>query len=283
MSKRKTLVEYLILTAATLLLDVGIYFFKFPNNFSFGGVSGISVIVGKLTPITPSAANLILNMLLLVLGFLLVGRHFAIKTVYVSILSAVLLYLMEIFIPISAPLTGQPVLEVIFAIFLPAVAAAAFFNLDASSGGTDIVAMVLKKYTSINIGAALLIVDATIALSTFFIFGIETGLFSLCGLLAKSLVIDNVIENINTCKYFNVICENPEPICDFICNTLKRSATVYSAQGAYTHKEKTVIMTAMKRGQAVALRKFIKETEPGAFLMITNTSEIIGKGFRGFN
>ena len=275
--------EYIILTAATVLLDIGIYFFKFPNNFSFGGVSGISVVVSKLLPISPSAFNLILNMLLLVVGFIFLGRSFAIKTVYVSTLSAILLYVMEFVFPMSAPLTNQPVLELIFAILLPAVAAAIFFNFDASSGGTDIVAMILKKRASMDIGIAMLAVNTLVALSTFFVFDVQTGLFSFCGLIAHSLAVDNVIENINACKYFNVICDNPEPICDFICNKLNRSATVYSAQGAYTHQEKTIILTAMRRSQAIQLRKFIKETEPTAFLLITNTSEIIGKGFRGFN
>ena len=113
------------------------------------------------------------------------------------------------------------------------------------------------------------------------VFDIETGLFSFCGLMAKSLVIDGVIKNINLCKYFTIVCENPEPICAFIQNELKRGATIYHAEGAYAHKEKTIILTVMKRSQAVQLRNFIHKTEPGAFIAITNSSEI--KGFRGLN
>ena len=126
-------------------------------------------------------------------------------------------------------------------------------------------------------------VDVVIVIMACFVFDIQTGLFSLCGLLAKSLVIDDVIENINLCKCFTIISENPEPITKYINETLGRSATVYKAEGAYTHAEKTVIITVLKRGQAVQLRNFIRVTEPTAFITITKSSEIIGKGFRGFN
>ena len=134
-----------------------------------------------------------------------------------------------------------------------------------------------------NIGAALFVVDLGIVAASCFVFDAQTGLCSLCGLLAKSLVVDNVIESINLCKYFTIICNDPEPICDFITHQLGRSATVYRAEGAYEHSSKTVIITIMKRSQAVELRNFIRRNQPSAFLAITNSSEIIGKGFRGFN
>ena len=280
---KEILREYAILTFATLVLVVGVYVFKFPNNFSFGGVTGIAVVLGKLGGLTPSSYTFIINMALLVLGFIFLGRGFGIKTVYVSVLTSVGLSVAEILFPMSGPLTSEPVLELLFGIFLPAFSSAILFNVGASSGGTDIVAMILKKYTSFNIGTALLLVDVAIAVSSFIIFDAATGLFSVTGLMAKSLVIDGVIENINLCKYFTIICEYPEPIKDFIINDLHRGATIYKAEGAYTHTEKTVILTAMKRSQAVQLRNFVRQTEPTAFITITNSSEIIGKGFRGFN
>ena len=170
-----------------------------------------------------------------------------------------------------------------FAIALPAVGAALLFSVGASGGGTDVIAMILKKYSSFNIGMALFIVDLFMVVSAFFVFDTQTGLFSFTGLMAKSLVIDGVIENINLCKYFTIVCDDPQPICDFIMKNLNRSATVYKAEGAYAHRPKTVILTVMKRSQAVQLRNFVRRHEPGAFITITNSSEIIGKGFRGFN
>lgn len=275
--------EYAVLTIATLIMVIGIYVFKFPNNFSFGGVTGIAVILAKVTSITPGTWTFLINMALLVLGFVMLGKSFGIKTVYVSVLMSVSLSAMEKLFPMSHPLTSQPVLELIFAIFLPAFASAILFNVGASGGGTDILAMVLKKYTTFNIGTALFIVDLLITVSACFLFDPQTGLFSFTGLMAKSLVIDGVIENINLCKYFTIICDDPVPICDFITKNLNRSATIFRAEGTYTHSEKTIILTVMKRSQAVMLRNYIHLNVPGAFMMITNSSEIIGKGFRGFN
>ena len=280
---KEILREYAILTIATLILVVGVYVFKFPNNFSFGGVTGIAVVLGKLGGLTPSSYTFIINMALLVLGFIFLGKGFGVKTVYVSVLTSVGLSVAELLFPMSGPLTSEPVLELIFGIGLPAFSSAILFNVGASSGGTDIVAMILKKYTSFYIGTALLLVDVAIAVSSFIVFDATTGLFSITGLLAKSLVIDGVIENINLCKYFTIICEHPDPIKNFIINELHRGATIYKAEGAYTQTEKTVILTAMKRSQAVQLRNFVRQTEPTAFITITNSSEIIGKGFRGFN
>ena len=148
---KEILREYAILTFATLVLVVGVYVFKFPNNFSFGGVTGIAVVLGKLGGLTPSSYTFIINMALLVLGFIFLGRGFGIKTVYVSVLTSVGLSVAEILFPMSGPLTSEPVLELLFGIFLPAFSSAILFNVGASSGGTDIVAMILKKYTSFNI------------------------------------------------------------------------------------------------------------------------------------
>ena len=275
--------EYGLITIATLIMVVGIYVFKFPNNFSFGGVSGMAVLLAKLTSITAGDWTFLLNMVLLVLGFFFLGRSFGIKTVYVSVLMSVALSGMEKLFPMAQPLTTQPVLELIFAIFLPSLSDAILFNIGASGGGTDILAMILKKYTSFNIGSALFVVDLLITVAACFVFDPTTGLFSFTGLMAKSLVIDGVIENINLCKYFTIVCDEPDPICDFIHDELKRSATIFKGEGTYTHQQKFIILTVMKRSQAVQLRNFLKQNEPGAFMMITNSSEIIGKGFRGFN
>lgn len=275
----RTLADYGIITLSILIMDVGIYFFKFPNHFAFGGVTGFSTVVSEFTGWSAGDFTSIVNMALLVIGFLFLGRNFGLKTVYASVVMSLGLSLFERLYPLTRPLTDEPILELMFAIFLPALASALLFHIGASSGGTDIIAMILKKYTSLNIGTVLMLVDMAAVLSSFFIFGPETGLFSTIGLAAKSLVIDDVIENINLCKCFNIVCDNPDPICDYIINTLNRSATVYQAQGAFTHNNKTVIMTTMKRSQAMKLRSYIHEIEPSAFMLISNSSEIVGKGF----
>ena len=274
--------EFLILNAGTLLLVAGVYFFKFPNNFSTGGVTGLSIILSPFVPaVTPGTLVFFINMVLLAVGFLFLGRSFGMKTVYSSILMSVSLWALERIFPMEAPLTDQPFLELMFAVALPAFGSALLFNIDASTGGTDIVAMLLRKFTSLNIGRALLATDVLITASACFVFGIETGLFSILGLMMKSLMVDTVIENINLCKCFSIVCDRPEPVCEFITGQLGRSATVWKAEGGFTHSDRFVVMTAMSRRQAIRLRRFIREAEPHAFMMITNTSEIIGKGFRG--
>lgn len=275
----KTVKEYTVITISIWIMVVGIYFFKFPNNFAFGGVTGFSTVVSRITPISAGDFTFVANTALLVLGFLFLGRNFGIRTVYASMLMSFSISFLERYCPIELPMTDEPLLELMFAIFLPAVGSAILFNIGGSSGGTDIIAMILKKYTSLNIGSVLLLVDITAVLMSFVIFGPATGLYSSLGLLAKSLVIDGVIENMNLCKCFTIICDDPEPICEFIIKELNRSATVYHAQGAFTHNQKTIILTTMKRTQALRLRNYIKEKEPTAFILISNSSEIIGKGF----
>ena len=261
------------------MMVVGIYFFKFPNNFSFGGVTGFASVVSAMTHWSATQFTNIVNIGLLVLGFLFLGTGFGFKTVYATLLMSAGLEVMERLFPISGPLTTEPLLELVFAIFLPAMGSAVLFNIGASSGGTDIIAMIFKKHTSLHIGTMLLVVDMAAVVMSFFVFGPSTGLFSSLGLLAKSLMIDQVIENMNRCKCFTIVCDNADEICDFIINDLNRSATVYEAQGAFTHQEKKVVMTTMKSAQAVKLRNYIKRIEPSAFIQITNSSEIIGKGF----
>ena len=280
MRRKEIVKEYSVITISTLIIVFGVYFFKFPNNFTFGGVTGLSIIIGHISPISPGTANLIINILLLIIGFLVLGKKFAAKTIYSCMLLSVCLSALEHYFPLKAPLTDEPLLELIFAVALPAFGSALLFNIDASSGGTDILAMILKKYTNFDIGHALFLTDILITLSAFLVFDIKTALFSCIGLMAKSLTIDNAIENINLAKYFNVVCSDPDVICDYIVNKLHRSATVCDARGAFSHNHKFIIFTAMRRSQAVQLRQFIKRVEPGAFILISNTSEIIGKGFR---
>ena len=272
--------DYIVITLAVIIMDLGIYAFKFPNHFSFGGVSGLAVVLNEILGISAAQINLVINLALLVIGFAVLGKSFGLKTAYATVLSSVVLSLMEKMMPISVPLTNQPMLELAYAIALPAVAAAMLFYVDASGGGTDIVAMILKKYTTIDIGTALLISDVAIVALSFIAFDVRTGLFSVCGLLAKSIFVDRTMDQMRLCKYFTIISSDPEPICDFIQNVLNRSTTLYNAEGGYSHENKKVILCALDRRQAVILQRFIRQTDDSAFIMITKSSETFGKGFR---
>ena len=271
--------NFSLLTISTLIMAVGIYFFKFTNNFTFGGITGIAVLVAKFLPISASDFSFVVNILLLIIGWIVLGKSFAEKTAYSTILLSVSLSLLERIYPMSHPLTNEPLLELIFAILLPALGSAILFNIGASSGGTDVIAMILKKYTSVDIGKGLMISDLIFTLAGFLVFNVKTGLYSLFGLIMRSALIDNFIESFNRSKYFHVVTSNATCICDFIQNDLQRGATIVNATGAFTGDDKYIILTVLSPSQAVKLRNFIKEHDPKAFLLVSNTSEFIGKGF----
>lgn len=167
------------------------------------------------------------------------GKDFGIKTVYCSMLYSAITYALEFIVPMTAPMSDQPLLELVYSIILSSLGCAMIFHSNASSGGTDIVALILKKYTSIDVGKAVFAVDLVVAAGAFIVFDINTGLFSLLGLLAKAFVVDMVIDNLNACKYFIVITEYGNAILEYIMEILERGATVSTAIGAYTHCEKT--------------------------------------------
>lgn len=277
-----TLERYLLFSAGIFITALGTYFFKFPNNFSTGGVSGLSLILGRLIPseiFTPSVLMLIINTALLGVGFVFIGKEFAFSTVYCSMLLSVLMTVFEKICPLTAPLTTQPFLELCFAVLLPAFGSAILFHFGASSGGTDIIAMILRKYTSMNIGTALMVADSLITIAALVFFGVESGLYSILGLLMKSALVDYVGDSFRTKKCFQIITDQPKLIVDFIVNTLHRSATLEDVHGAYTNSSRTMIVTVMNRSEAIALRKHVHIVDPHAFMIITASTEIVGKGF----
>ena len=276
----KALRIYAVITLGTFIIAAGNHFFKFPNNFSTGGVTGISVVLSHYFP-TISTATLvaIINYALLGVGFLIFGRSFGLRTTYASVALTAFIQLLEKVCPLSAPMTTQPMLELAFAVALPAVGSALLFNLDASSGGTDIVAMVLKKFSALNTGNALFATDVIVTVASCVTFGMETGLFSMLGLFLKSIVVDMVLDNFHTRKCVQIITSNSQPIVNYIHNTLHRGATINQVEGAYSHENKYIILSVVGRTQALHLRKQVRSIDPHAFIVVTNSTEIFGKGF----
>ena len=272
--------EVLLLILGTALVALGVYFFNFPNNYSTGGVTGIAVILSSLFPtVSSSTFTSVINIASLVLGFVFLNRGFGIRTIFCTLLFSAMLAGLEWLYPMTHPLTDQKMLELFFAVILPSLGAAILFNLDSSTGGTDILAMILKKYTSMDIGKALLYVDVLITAATLIVINIETGLYSLLGLVLKSVMVDMVIESFNRRKSFMLVTSCPDEVCTYITHQLHRSATYWKGEGAYSHQDKWVVLTALSRAQAVALRRYLKGIDPHAFMLITNSSEIFGKGF----
>ncbi len=281
MQAKKTIRSYFIMTFGTLMMACGIYFFKFPNNFSTGGVSALSILLAPIFPqFTPGQFMMFFNVVLLALGLLVFGREFTFKTVYCTVLLSAFTRVFEIALPMSEPFTEQKFLELIFAIIFTAGGSAILFNEGASSGGTDIVAMILQKYTKLNIGKALLCSDFLLAAAAVVIFDAETGFLSVFGLIMKAFIVDDVIDSINLSKCFIIVTDKEEEICKFIHTQLHRGATVADARGSFTSKEKKMIITVLSRPQAVRLKQYIKQVDEKAFSIITSSSDILGKGFR---
>lgn len=277
---KKELKNSLFMNLGCFLLSFGVYFFKLPNGFATGGVTGVGTILGKMTPISSAAWIWILNIVLLMLGFLFLGRQNGIKTVYCSMLYSAITYVLQYIFPMDTPLTDEPFLELCYAMLLTSIGSAMIFNSGATSGGTDIAAMILKKYTNMDVGKALLTVDFVVAVSAFFVFNVKIGLFSLLGLFAKAFIVDGVIDSLNTCKYFIVITKKREEIAEYIMKTLHHGVTANSVVGEYSREQKTMLHTVCRRIEAIKLRSKIKEMDPEAFIIITTSSEIIGRGFR---
>ena len=285
-SRIKTIRDFLVINLGLLMMAVGIYFFKAPNGFATGGVSGIGIILAHLPfssslHITQSIYVLVINVILLVLGVIFLGKRCGFMTIYCSLAFSLENFLFETFIPLSEPLTNSPLLELVYAILLTGIGSALLFRSGASSGGTDIVALILKKYTHLNVSTALLLTDLVVATSTFFVYAdITVGLYSLLGLFAKVFVIDDILDSMNMCKAFTIVTTKAKEIDDFIVNEMHHGATVYKAEGVYTGEDKQVIITVCKRTEALRLRTRIKQIDPSSFIIITKTSEIMGKGFR---
>ena len=272
---------FLLLNLGLILTALGIVVFKAPNHFALGGTSGISIIISTLNPGLPVGAIMwIVNAVLVVLGFIFLDRDSMGWTIFSSFALSAYVSLFEQLIPLTAPLTDDTLLELIFAVMLPGIGSAFVFNIGASTGGTDILAMILKKHTSLQIGTALLVADMGIVAWAAILYGPRTGLYCVLGLVAKALVVDQFIESVNTSKVISIIANDPQPIMDYIVRDLHRTATLRYERGGFSGRSFETIVTVLNRHEAAQLRNYVRSLEPNAFMTIVSSSEIIGHGFR---
>ena len=272
---------FLLLNSGLFLTALGIALFKSPNQFAFGGTSGVSIILSTLFPQWNVGVFMwIVNLVLVVLGFFLLGWRSMGWTIYSSFALSFYVSLCEWIWPLTAPLTDDTFLEFCFAVLLPALGSAIVFNVGASTGGTDILAMILQKYTSLEIGRALMVSDLGIVAVAALLYGPRTGMYCILGMVLKCTVVDSAIESLNLRKVCTVISQHSQEVEKFIIEELHRSATEQPAYGAYTHRRERVLVTVLTRSEASRLRIFLRKKDPTAFITIVNSSEIIGKGFR---
>lgn len=301
--RKRSVLRWFILIFGIIMMSCSVYFFQTPNDFTLGGIAGIAIILESfIKPLAPfftqGVIMAIINVALLIIGLIILGKQCTIRTIFCSLFYTAFIWLFEYldvigaintaignFNPVtgelSRTLTDEPLLELVYAILLFGIGGALVFNCGASSGGTDIIALILKKFTNINVGMALMIIDMIVVLISFYTFDVDKGLFSVLGLFTKSFLLDGVIESIGKTKYLTIITENPEKIAEYILKVINHGYTMYDAEGGYTHKKKKVLVTVCKRSEALKIKMKIHQEDPSSFVIITDANEILGKGFGG--
>ena len=294
--RKRTAMKWVLLNLGIIMMSCSVYFFQTPNNFTLGGVAGIAILLANVINhpfFTQAVIMAIINVFLLVLGLIILGKQCTFLTIYCSLFYTGFIWLFEFTdimglitgIPtpqggVAVPLTDQPFLEMCYAILLFGVGGALIFNCGASSGGTDIIALILKKFTKIHVGMALMLIDCVVVCVSITAFqSPSTALFSFMGLFAKSFLLDSVIESIGKTKYITIITKCPDEIGKYILEVINHGYTKYDAEGGYTNEKKKVLVTVCKRGEALKLKAKVKELDKQAFVILTDANEILGKGF----
>ena len=276
--KTRTALQWLTITVCAIMMACSVSFFQTPYGITLGGIAGVAYLLDKVA-LTQGIWMLIINGSLIVLGLIILGKQCTIKTIYTSALYTGTIYLLELIHDPTAQITDDPFLALFYAILLYGVGGALVFNCGASSGGTDIIALIFKKLTHLNVGVALLLVDFVIICATIITVEKEVLLYSFMGLIIKNFLLDSVIEGLGRTKYITVITTMPDEIGKYILQ--HHSYTIYDARGGYTGDEKKVILTICKRSEAWRLKSKIKQIDPSSFVIISNANEIVGKGFGG--
>ena len=272
--------EFFLINIGVILVASGMYFFLMPNNLATGGANGLAIVINHFIPsLSVGIIMVFINVILFALAIAIIGKSFGIKTVYSSYAVSAGIIILERFFPIEESLTGDLMIELIVGIIVTGAGMAIVFNQNASTGGTDISAKILNKFFSLDLGKGVFISDFLIALSAGFAFGLKLSLYALIGILINSFVIDYMIEGFNLKKEVNIISDYYEDVRDYIMVELERGVTLYYGQGGYSKEKKTILMVIVSRREYIKLRKFLKETDPNAFLSVKNTHKVYGLGF----
>ena len=264
----------LIVTAFSFVL------FQSSQHFALGGTSGLAIVLASIFPaISTSGFVWILNVLIVVIGFIFLPRRTVIWSAYASIALSAYTSLFAAMLP-DHSLTGDMWLDLCFAVLLPAVGAAIAFDIGGSTGGLDIIALIVKRHTSLEIGKALTVVNFGVVLLTFGLYGMHVGLYCILGLFGKTIMVDEIIESMHLRKVCTIVCKRPREIERYIIRELKRTATLTYAYGAYSGRRMAQITCVLSRSEARRLLRHVRKVDEGAFITIVNSSEIVGRGFR---
>ena len=266
--------ETVILTVAVAIIAAAVYFFLVPSHTSVSSISGLGIVLSNFVPLQLSAITMILNVVLLIIGFFTCGREFGVKTVYTSIMLPVFLGLLEVIFPDFGSMTDSQELDVLCYILVVSVGLSILFNRNASSGGLDIVAKIMNKYLHMELGRAMSLSGMCVALSAALVYDKKTVVLSILGTYFNGIVLDHFIFDHNIKRRVCIITKKEEELRRFIIHDLHSGATVYEAIGAYNMEKKHEIITIVDKGEYQKLMKFINREDPRAFITVYNVSDM---------
>lgn len=266
--------EIIILTVAVAIIAAAVFFFLVPSHTSVSSISGLGIVLSNFIPLPLSAITMILNVVLLIIGFLTCGKEFGAKTVYTSILLPLFIGLFELAFPNFSSMTGSQELDVLCYILVVSIGLSILFNRNASSGGLDIVAKILNKYLHVELGRAMSLAGMCVALSAAFVYDKKTVVLSVLGTYFNGIVLDNFIFDHNKKRRVCIITEKEEELRKFIINDLHSGATIYEAIGAYNFEKHNEIITIVDKSEYQKLMTFINREDPKAFITVYNVSNM---------
>ena len=266
--------EIIILTVAVAIIAAAVFFFLVPSHTSVSSISGLGIVLSNFIPLPLSAITMILNVVLLIIGFLTCGKEFGAKTVYTSILLPLFIGLFELVFPNFSSMTGSQELDVLCYILVVSIGLSILFNRNASSGGLDIVAKILNKYLHVELGRAMSLAGMCVALSAAFVYDKKTVVLSVLGTYFNGIVLDNFIFDHNKKRRVCIITEKEEELRKFIINDLHSGATIYEAIGAYNFEKHNEIITIVDKSEYQKLMTFINREDPKAFITVYNVSSM---------
>ena len=266
--------ETVILTAAVAIIAAAVYFFLVPSHASVSSISGLGIVLSNFVPLPLSAITMILNVVLLIIGFFTCGKEFGVKTVYTSILLPVFLGVFEKAFPGGISLTDSQELDVLCYILVVSVGLSILFNRNASSGGLDIVAKIMNKYLHMELGTAMSLSGMCVALSAALVYDKKTVVLSVLGTYFNGIILDHFIFDHNIKRRVCIITKKEEELRKFIINDLHSGATVYEAIGAYNGQKHNEIITIVDKSEYQKLMNYMNHEDPKAFITIYNVSDM---------
>ena len=276
MNKKELIREYGYITIGVFIVAIAVYFFLMPSNVVIGSLAGLIMVIAEFVPLKISVLTFIANAILLIIGFLLVGKEFGAKTVYCSVMMSVYLAIFEVVFPNYTSLTNDQFLDALCYMVVVSVGLAMLFNVNASSGGLDIVAKLMNKFLHVDMGKAMSIAGMVTAATSILVYDSKTLVLSILGTYANGIVIDNFIDGFNKKKHVCILSKEYKKIQEFIVHELKEGVTLYEAIGGYHNDKKIELITILDKNSYAKLLQFVHSVDEHAFMTVSTTNEIIG-------